>query len=85
MIITEWKCVNDKCQRQVGDMVEIFIVQKDDPDTAYIFAYPQLDKRKMPNGDHVLGQSRIIGWPSFWPIFNRRRVYSYSYPVEKTL
>lgn len=67
------------------------IIQRENPDDTMLFfpniknlpidfdKFPEMsDTKSFP----VLGYSRIIGWPSWFPIFNRRRVYDFNFPVK---
>lgn len=82
-IISDWKCKDSQfgkwCDRLVGDIKEVRIVQDGDADNAYQFAFADMDSAKVNDG--AIGISAVVGWPSWFPIFNRKRVYSFAYPV----
>lgn len=83
-IITDWKCKDFQfgkwCERMEGSIKYIRVVQESDADNAYQFSLPDVDD-SFKVSDGIKGMSRIVGWPSWCPIFNRKRVYNFAYPV----
>lgn len=80
--ITEWVCKDTRCARMVGDSKEVIIVDANNPDAAAVFVFPDIDLAKLPNTESSIGESVLIGWPRWFPILFRKRVYRFSYPVK---
>lgn len=76
MLITDWECTNKLnetvCERTVGQFKEI---QWIGPDGTALSAELFLRAE--------YAQIQRIGWPKYFPIFNKRMVGIFHIPVEK--
>lgn len=89
-LLTAWISFGpEQYWRQNGDVAEVFVVQKENPNEANVFmpnrGLPVDIDFKKTSKDALLGTSELVGWPSFFPLFNRARVYHYEFFIkEKT-
>lgn len=89
-IVSEWVCEKSpdwqKCFRITGTDKEYrIIIPADSQNLMPVFIPTDIDTSKLPPNEFLfVGETLLIGWPSWHPIFWKKYIYSFRYPFKDT-